>query len=128
MVISTPLPMGAINYRYHPRVQAQLSKQWARPSTCLLKQGIITLCSNLYGVSISTSVFQVYMLQVQVNRCNYNSCVIINITLLRQSCYISQEGRKANQNNFSSEPHSPHFLVRATSKSSSFHYYFFVRV
>ena len=35
------------------------------------------------------------------------------------------EGRKASHNNFTSEPHSSHFLVRATSKSSSFQYYFF---
>ena len=31
----------------------------------------------------------------------------------------------ADHNNFSSGPHSPHFLVRATSKSLSFQYYFF---
>ena len=31
-----------------------------------------------------------------------------------------REGRKASHNNFSSEPHSPHFLDRTTSKSSSF--------
>ena len=30
------------------------------------------------------------------------------------------EGRKARHNNFQSEPHSPHFLVRPTLKSSSF--------
>ena len=34
------------------------------------------------------------------------------------------EGRKASHNNFSSEPYSPHFLVRATSKFSSFAYYY----
>ena len=33
------------------------------------------------------------------------------------------EGRKASHNNFSSEPHSPHFLVRTTTKSPSFVYY-----
>ena len=33
-------------------------------------------------------------------------------------------GRPATTN-FSSEPHSPHFLVRATSKYSSFDYYVF---
>ena len=30
------------------------------------------------------------------------------------------EEKKADHNIFSSEPHSPHFLVRATSKFSSF--------
>ena len=33
------------------------------------------------------------------------------------------EGRKASHNNFSSEPHSSHFLVRATSESSSLDYF-----
>ena len=33
--------------------------------------------SKQYGVSISTNVFEVYMLQVQVNRRNYNSYVVI---------------------------------------------------
>ena len=33
------------------------------------------------------------------------------------------EGRKASHDNFSSERHSPHFLVRATSESSSFDYF-----
>ena len=41
-----------------------------------------------------------------------------SISILR-----SHEGRKASHNNFSSEPHSPHFLIRTTSKSSSFDYY-----
>ena len=43
-------------------------------------------------------------------------------------CVISMlfnEGRKANHINLHSEPHSPHFLVRTTSKSSSLQYYFF---
>ena len=35
------------------------------------------------------------------------------------------EGRKANHTNISSLPHSLHFLVRATSKSLIFQYYFF---
>ena len=30
------------------------------------------------------------------------------------------QGRKASHNNFLSEPHSPHFLGRATSESLSF--------
>ena len=37
------------------------------------------------------------------------------------------EGRKANRNNFSFEPHSPHFLVRVISKSSSSQYNFFLK-
>ena len=37
---------------------------------------------------------------------------------------FNNEGRKANHNNISSEPHSHHFLARATSKSSSLQYYF----
>jgi len=32
---------------------------------------------------------------------------------------LTNEGRKSSHNNFSSEPYSPHFLVWATSKSSS---------
>ena len=40
--------------------------------------------------------------------------------------FLSDEERKAIHNNFSSEPHSPHFLVRATSKFSSFAYYVFL--
>jgi len=36
------------------------------------------------------------------------------------------EGRKARHINFSSEPHSPQLLVRATSKSSSFQYNCFI--
>ena len=36
---------------------------------------------------------------------------------------VLNEGRKASHNNFSSEPHSPHFLVRAASESSSFDYF-----
>ena len=35
------------------------------------------------------------------------------------------EGRKTSHNNFSSEPHSPHFLFEATSEFSSFEYYMF---
>ena len=35
----------------------------------------------------------------------------------------SDEGRKACHNNFSSESHSPHFLVRATSESLFFDYF-----
>ena len=33
------------------------------------------------------------------------------------------EGRKASHSSFLSEPHSPHFIVRTTSKTSSFGYY-----
>ena len=56
------------------------------------------------GVSISTCIFELYMLQVKVNRCNYNSYMdnqfthyhtvetgaiqIIYITWLNQSCYV----------------------------------------
>ena len=39
---------------------------------------------------------------------------------------IVELGRKANHNNLASEPHSPNFLVRATSKSSTFQYCFFI--
>ena len=40
----------------------------------------ISLHCNQSKVSISTSVFEVYMLQVKVNRGNYISYVIIYIT------------------------------------------------
>ena len=35
----------------------------------------------------------------------------------------SSEERKASHDNFPSEPHSPHFLVRATSESLFFDYF-----
>ena len=47
-----------------------------------------SLGSNQIGVSISLNVFEVYMLQVKVDRRNYNSCVVIYITWLRQACYV----------------------------------------
>ena len=46
----------------------------------------------------------------------YNS----NLLIFQSELY---EGRKASHNRFSSEPHSPHFLVRTTSKSLSFDHY-----
>ena len=39
---------------------------------------------NQSGVSVLTNVFEIYMLQVKVNRCNYNSYIDIYITWLRQ--------------------------------------------
>jgi len=36
--------------------------------------------SNQFGVSILTHVFEVYMLQVKVNRLNFNSYIFIYIT------------------------------------------------
>ena len=45
-------------------------------------------CNNLGGVSISTNVFEFSMLQVKVNRRNYNFYIIIYITWLSQLCYI----------------------------------------
>ena len=44
-----------------------------------LNKDMISLCSNQGGVSISTTVFEVYMSQVKVNRHNYNSYVVIYI-------------------------------------------------
>ena len=38
--------------------------------------------------SVIFNVFEVYMLQVKVNRRNYNSYIVIYITWLRQSCYV----------------------------------------
>ena len=59
-----------------------------------------------------------------------------NLINLFQKCFVDhqyanyleilevlQEGRKANHKNFSSEPNSPNFLVRATSESSSYDHY-----
>ena len=46
--------------------------------------------------------------------------------LVYQNIFLQKgfiEGRKASHNSFSSEPHSPHFLVRATSESSFFDFY-----
>ena len=43
-----------------------------------------------------------------------------NCLVLLKCCICLVDGRKASQNNFSSEPHSSYFLVRATSESSSF--------
>ena len=54
---------------------------------CLNKNQITQHC-NQSGVSILTNVFGVFMLQVEVNRRNYNSYVVIYITWLRQSCYV----------------------------------------
>ena len=48
----------------------------------LLEQGHNYSLINQYGVSILTDVFEVYMLQVEVNRRNYYSYIIIYITLL----------------------------------------------
>ena len=45
----------------------------------------IALHCNHSGVSISTHVFEVYMLQFKVNRLNY-----VYITWLLQSCYLLQ--------------------------------------
>jgi hypothetical protein len=47
--------------------------------------------------------------------------IIVDI-LINFYLRVLAQGRKASHNNFSSEPHSSHFLVRATSESSSFDY------
>ena len=62
----------------------QYTVVWSQP-VCFDK-GTITQHCNQSRVLILTNVFEVYMLQVKVNRCNYNSYVVI--TWLRWSCYI----------------------------------------
>ena len=54
-------------------------------SLACFNENQITLHCNHSGVSILT-VFEVYMLQVEVNRCNFNSYIVMYITCLRQSC------------------------------------------
>ena len=103
--------LGHNPHSYNPLIY-QCLYQWARSAINVLHghkhvtingktQGTIfslyvstkPYCSqhcNQSRVSISTNVSEVYMLQVKVNRCNYNSYVIIYIKWLRQSCYILQ--------------------------------------
>ena len=50
---------------------------------CFIKPNYSQHCTQS-GVSISTNVFEVYMLEV--NRRNYNSFIVIYIKWLRQSC------------------------------------------
>ena len=47
----------------------------------------------------------------------YNDIIFVFVQV---NNHLYNEGRKANCYNFSSEPQSPHFLVRFTSKCSSF--------
>ena len=51
------------------------------------------------------------------------SCKQYHIFSISGFFALLHEGRKARHINFSSEPHSPHFLVPVTLKSSSFDYY-----
>ena len=67
--LSTPLPQGAISLAIN--IKRKLPTFNAKSTEQLLSG------SKQYGVSISTNVFEVYMLQVQVNRRNYNSYVVI---------------------------------------------------
>ena len=61
-----------------------MSNQWARSSTHLFGTRIWLLSrSKKIRVSISTDVFEVYILQVKVNRCDYIVYVVISITWLR---------------------------------------------
>ena len=68
--------------------------------------------------------------KLQTN-CLQSTQFILDKNLIESSLVIIgvvhefNEGRKASHNHFSSEPHSPHFLVRANSKSSSFDFYVF---
>ena len=62
------------------------TKVWSQP-VCFNKEAITLHCYQS-GVSILTDVFEVYVLQVKFNSCNYNSYAVIYITWLRQSCYV----------------------------------------
>ena len=53
----------------------------------MFQQNQITLHCNQSGVSVSTNVFEVYMLQVYANRSNYNSYVVIYISGIRHITY-----------------------------------------
>ena len=88
LVISTPLPMDVISYQYPPWIQGhnyQCQNNGHDPQPVYQNREWLLSCSNLYGVYLSTSVFQAYMLQVKVNRCNYNSYVTSYTTWSRQS-------------------------------------------
>ena len=77
------------------------------------------LISNIKNRMLLTLVSPVWDIQLGQN-IYVNKCRLINFELFVNKV---KEGRKASHNNFSSEPHSPLFLVRTTSKSSSFDYY-----
>ena len=68
---------------------------WSMPNTKVWSQPVcfnedtINLHCNQSRVSVLNNLFEIYMLQVIVKICNYNSYVVIYITWLRQSCYIT---------------------------------------
>ena len=67
---------------------------WSQP--LCFNENVITLYCNQSRVSILTYVFEVYVLQVKVNRRYYNFYIVIYITWLRQSCYIFTAQLKFN--------------------------------
>ena len=84
---SRPNQWGQSAINVSPGTQAldrSMPNQWARSSTHLFGTRIWLLSrSNKIRVSISTDVFEVYILQVKVNRCDYIVYVVISITWLR---------------------------------------------
>ena len=73
---------------------------------------------NQSGVSVLTSIFEVYMLQVKVNRHNYNSYFVIYITWLRQSYYVFTPQLKfyvriykISKNRYNAVKLSPHMFI-----------------
>ena len=60
--------------------QALSQMRQAQSQPECFKEDAITVHCNQSGVSILTDVFKVYMLQVKVNRRNYNSYIVIYIT------------------------------------------------
>jgi len=72
-----------------------------------------SLALNSRGVTISTNVFSVHMLQVKVNRRKYNSYLVIYITWLRQSYYV-----------YTAQLKSAQLRCTAVSKKNGFTYKF----
>jgi len=86
---------------------------------CRLKILLSFIKSKVHNAVLCKFIFCIFYV--------YSFYVNSSMWLIQYPCipwFLSCEGRKTNHNNISPEPHSLHFLVWSTSKSSYFKCYF----